>query len=55
MEENTIHIISFTRERGKLHMWLGKLMARYPTNIYYFFITSAKNKSADDTNETQQK
>ena len=53
MEENSIRIISFTGEKGKWYMWLGKLMARDVIKGCGTPLTYDKKILADDADTTE--
>ena len=44
MEENSIWIIPFTREKGKWCMWLGKFTARSGVKEYYILPTETRHQ-----------
>ena len=48
MDKNIIWVIPFTEEKGKWHIWLGKLMTRPGVKGYDILITGdIKNQAGD--------
>ena len=55
MDENTIRIIPYTREKEKWCTWLVKFMARSGIKGYHVILIGAKEILSDDADEKKIK